>query len=339
MKVKGLLKRIGFVQWTFAAVFRIKDKLERYRHYLCVKRNVKRIHSDEHRKIAVIYRWRSHCGIFSHLIQMMPSIGWAAENNMIPVIDLRTPDNVYKPKGDINWWDLFFEQPGGLSLDNISGKDDVKVLDSEKALDYNFQFDNRMDFCKAPERLKGLRDIYRNYIHLNDVTIKHIDSIWEALCPDHMEHSYLGVRLRGTGYRVVHPEGLSVVTTNDEMYDLCKHIKLIMREYHFDKIFLATDDIDILDDFFETFHEDLIFLNENDRIGEQDVMEKVCKEGKWHAQPVAQIEKIDDMYQHNLNYITEIMLLGKCDGIISNKCSASMILPLIKEDWKYEKYT
>lgn len=106
------------------------------------------------------------------------------------------------------------------------------------------------------------------------------------------------------------------------------------------KIFLATDDTDIISLFEAAFDEDILFfLEEEDRISTSDVEKEIeCGEDIWIAQVEAMKKKTSNLYMHNLNYITEIMLLTKCEGIISNKCSAGLCLPIMKTDWKYELY-
>lgn len=319
-KVRNKIRKVGRDVWVKA----------------CIKRRNtgQKLYSDK--KFCVIYRWADNTGIFSHIVTYLPALYWAEEQGMIPVFDTRDVPNVHKPKDVQNWYELFFEPPAGYSMEDVSNAKNYIVVDAEKL--YNsvtVKADNAMQFFKNRELLDQLRNVYGKYIRLNERTKAHIDLVWEQLTGKCESGRFLGVRCRGTGYNIVCSEGLSAATS----VDIIALVKQALKE-GMDKIFLATDDEDIISSFKESFDGDMLFfLEEEDRISTSDV-EKEIEHGVgiWRAQVEAMKERTNNLYMHNLNYITEIMLLTKCEGIISNKCSAGLCLPLMKQDWKYEFY-
>ncbi len=288
------------------------------------------------KKVCVIYRWRSHCGILSHIATCLSALEYANQNDYLPVFDTRDVPHVYKPDNEKDWWELYYEPPGGITMDEFSLKDIATIVNAEKLYEScPISVDNDMEFLKDKKQLDKLRMLYRKYIRINDKTKKYIEDTWNKLTNNDTD-GILGVRCRASAYRLVHPDGLS--TFEDEY--IVNFVKGVMKENQsFKKVFLATDDLDTISAFKKGFDEEmLLYLNEDDRITLDDVDKHIESMGDWLAQIGAFNEKTQDKYTHSLNYITEIMLLTKCQGVISNKCSAAMLLPLIKDDWEYEKY-
>lgn len=290
-------------------------------------------------RFCVIYRWHEHAGIFSHILAMLPALCWAEEKGFIPVIDWKDVPNVHKPEGDENWWELFFEQPGGYTLGDLENTKNIKVIDSAKMLTDSWkQMFNELSFLRDTELLNKLRRVFRNNIRLNQETMLHIERVWENMLggqnlSDERGKGFLGVRIRGSDYDAL-GEGVPW------KQDIIKIVKTALKETTMSRIFLATDDVDVVSLFEKAFDKSVLhYIKEDDRINEADVWE-MTKQGidAMEARPYVVMKRTTDKYLHNLNYITEIMLLTKCDGIIWQQSSAGMLLPLMKDDWKYELY-
>ena len=301
------------------------------------------------KRYAVIFRWREHCGIFSHIITMLPALEYAEKHNMLPVIDLQDMPNAYKPDENYgNWWELFFEQPCGLSLESLREQRNIVVYDAEAFIDKRLHpnlsiVDDEMRYLQNRQITDNLRNTYHNCIRLNHKTKEYIDNTWFLLTGvRHVEgenNGFLGVRVRGSGYRLACCEGLSAVN-EDELDHIILVAKNAMIEYGFKKIFLATEDYTALAKFQIAFSPDEVYyLKEDDRISVSELKD-VTAQGVnvWLAQPEVQKQKTKSMYQHNFDYIAEIMCLTYCDGIISTRNSAGLLLPLMRNDWRYEHY-
>lgn len=311
------------------------------RRYIHVKTCIKRRNTGQklfpNKKFCIIYRWAENTGIYSHITTCLSALYWAEEQGLVPVFDTRDVPNMHKPNDRQDWYELFFDTPAGYSIDDVSNAKNYIVVDAEKLYDsIDVKVDNTMQFLKKKDLLTKLRNVYRKYIHVNEMTERYIDFMWEKVTGKQENSGFLGVRCRGTGYNIVHAEGLSTVTS----VDIISLVKQAMKGGGMNKIFLATDDTDIISLFEAAFDEDILFfLEEEDRISTSDVEKEIeCGEDIWIAQVEAMKKKTSNLYMHNLNYITEIMLLTKCEGIISNKCSAGLCLPIMKTDWKYELY-
>lgn len=320
---------------------RVRSRIRKYNRYTWVKTCIKRRRTGRKlfpgNRFCVIYRWAEHTGIYSHITTCLPALYWAEREGLIPVFDTRDVPNVHKPDDKEDWYELFFEPPAGFSIDDVANAENYIVVDAEALYDStNVKADNEMQFLKKKDLLEELRSVYNKYIRINERTKAYIEFVWKQLTGNQESDGFLGVRCRGTGYNIVRPKGLSSVIT----VDIIALVKQAMKEGGMDKIFLATDDADIILLFKESFDDDMLFyIEEEDRISTADVEQEIeCGIGKWTAQVDAMKKKTFNLYMHNLNYITEIMLLTKCEGIISNRCSAGLCLPLMKSDWKYELY-
>ncbi len=333
--LKGAIKlfRVGIVFIKDEFVVFLRSILVRIRIILaCLSRESKLAG----KKVCIIYRWHPNCGIFSHIATTLSALDYADKHGYIPIFDTRDVPHVYKPDNVKDWWELYYEPPGHFNMDDFCFRDIAKIVDADRIYARSsISVDNNMEFLTNEKQLEALRRIYRKYIRLNEKTEYYIEEAWKKMTKD-ANDCVLGVRCRASAYRIVHPKGLS--SFEDE--DLIVFVKDILENNkQFKKLFLATDDLDTISAFKKHFDEDMLFyLQEDDRITLDDVDKHIESMGDWVAQIGAFNEKTQDRYLHSLNYITEIMLLTKCKGIVSNKCSASMILPLIKDDWEYEKY-
>mgnify|MGYP003295521120 CR=1 FL=1 len=75
---------------------------------------------SNNKEVLIIQRKNELVGTFSDYIVFLAYIEKAIQNNMIPIIDRKTNKNYFLsgPPND-NTWEYFFEQPGGLALENI----------------------------------------------------------------------------------------------------------------------------------------------------------------------------------------------------------------------------
>lgn len=324
---------------------RIWSRLMPYekRQFLREKRALKQTGKESfpNQRFVVLYRANESCGIFSHIDVMLPVFCWAEEKGLIPVIDMKTLPYFYKPEGDENWWDLFFEQPRGYTIDDMANTRHKKIVNCEKWTQSAWmkKLDD-MSFINDSELLSCLKRVYRKNVILNQKTKLYIEKMWENMTGElahEKENGFLGVRLRGSAYKIEKVRGDSATTFD---MSIIETVKKALEESKLSKIFLATDDSDAILLFESAFDESVLYyIKENDRISVADVWEVIhCGVHASTAQLDATAKKMTNKYLHNLNYITEIMLLAKCEGVISTKCSASICLALMKDDWKYERY-
>lgn len=127
----------------------------------------------------------------------------------------------------------------------------------------------------------------------------------------------LGVLIRGTDYNAVTAKGHPIPPA---VYEALKKCDDLMQERGYTKLFLVTEDIEILKAFQREFEDRLSYV-------EQFRWEK--QYGKSNADIINET-KISTR-ELNEKYILAVYLLAECPCIVASMTSAVNLLPLIRE--------
>lgn len=191
-------------------------------------------------------------GLFCIFLKAIAGISYSIQNGYIPVIDMQTKENIFVSKKDrktVNAWELFFEQPAGVSFAEIKDKPNKIVLENPLGPSDLFEL------VSAPDMTHYWRTLCDKYIHFNaDVkqVIQKYSNIFEP------NDRVLGVLARGTDY--LNPGvGHAVQPSAEEV--IAKTKESMMRN-HCNKIFLATEDEAILEAMKREFGESLLYVEQ-----------------------------------------------------------------------------
>lgn len=155
---------------------------------------------------------------------------------------------------------------------------------------------------------------------IDDEFNNQIDEYYEAVFGD---DKVLGVLIRGTDYK------LTEVGANHKQASakiLIPKIREFMEEYHFDKIFLATEDNDALDAIFSEFGKDKVRVIAQERFSVSDfknihLIKDLEKEKRTGEAYEAALEDI------TVNYFYALRFLAKCNSFIaSGICSGTKMV-------------
>ena len=155
---------------------------------------------------------------------------------------------------------------------------------------------------------------------IDDEFNSQMDEYYEAVFGD---DKVLGVLIRGTDYKLTEV-GPSYKQASAEI--LIPKIKEFMEEYHFDKIFLATEDNDALNAMFAEFGKDKIRVIAQERFSVSDfknihLIKDLEKEKRTGADYEAALEDI------TVNYFYALRFLAKCNSFIaSGTCSGTKMV-------------
>lgn len=281
---------------------------------------------------------RQEGGIFVYLIGCMVQIAYALQNGYIPVVDmlnfpsaLRNDDQV-----DVNAWELYFKQPADISVQDVYGAEHVifhgeetcKLLyigdiDSGKTYEeFGIVIDENKEFktwYQNPELMKQFKNFWHTNMHYSDDAEVYIEKQYKQLFPEGKK--VLGVLCRGTDYISLRPTGHYVQPSSDM---IISKIHETMDEYHYEYVFCATEDAAIYNDLKAAL---------GNRLFGMDVERVHYKEG-YLLNDLYKKQKMD-IYRRQLNYLTEMELLSRCQGLIAGKTTGSRFLPVMK-DGEYE---
>lgn len=229
-------------------------------------------------------------------------------------------DSIYKDhnmKSDIDPFEYYFKQPTDLTLTMIQ---DTTYIDFDKRnREIAESINGGISYNISEKYIIEMSYIWKKYLDFNDSTKRELDNYLNSI---NITNNTLGIHIRGTDYKkkyVNHP-----VYVGPE--DYCQYIDEAMRIYGFEKLYIATDDKQILEYFCKKYDSDKIIYAKEFIRGDNDIGVHVSNNSKYEVG----LEVLKDMY-----------CLAHCDGFISGMSQVSLITRIYKrssnERFLYDK--
>lgn len=291
----------------------IKDALSKWKWS---ERRVCRGIGKRDKTFFVIRRNNKTVGLFSYVLTVVGYLKIAEEKGYIPVVDMQNYLSPYLcRKGSHNVWEYYFQQPGNYSLKDIKYSKNI-ILSSG---DVPPQMPGLQMFSDEKELLEW-RALYQKYICLNEETEAYVSNLKKQLWG---EEKVLGVLCRGTDYRDLKPNKHPI---QPEVKDVIDMARTAMAKTGCKKIYLATEDKLILEQFKKTFGNSLIFPDINLRPYKKNELISMIE-----------MERKDDKRLKGLEYLAQIELLARCDCFIGSGCGGSYAALLMTSgfEWQY----
>ena len=275
---------------------------------------------DEHLTYCVIRREDKNCGLFSFFITNLGGIHYSIINGKIPVIDMQNVHNIYLSAGEygkVNAWEKYFEQPAGITLEDIRDKENIEYIDGCTIIRPNLS----MDFITNEGLVRYWRNICRKYVRFNPKVGLFVEEcarkVFNGRCPQNI----VGVLCRGTDYVGLRPHNHPVQPDCDMIID--KVIEIVEAN-HCDAVYLASEDAYIMSRFREKLGGLLL-----DSIGE-----KYSGVGNEYLADFFRREKTDS-FKQGLDYLASIYCLSRCGYLIAGRTSGSVAAFLLSEGFRY----
>lgn len=260
----------------------------------------------------VLQRKAEKCGLFSFFIVFLGGINYCIKNNLIPVVDMLSYENVYQGGEKINSWELFFEQPMGICLMEV---ENPIYINCNEISDYP---NDSMDFLTNNKKLSYWRRLCKKYIRFNDISEQYIKKCMEKYMPRNRERETVGVLCRGTDYTGIKPYGHPV---QPDAKELIAKVSQFMEKYQCKYVYLATEDKKICDIFSGEFGENLIVPD----------MERYENTGKSYLADV--IQEHSDIYKKGMDYLASIYILSRCKCLVAGRTSGSVGAMILSEGY------
>jgi hypothetical protein len=240
-----------------------------------------------------------------HYYRNLQHLSYAIKNNWIPVVDWEnygpfSHAEKYPINGTKNCWEYFWKQPSDYTLKEVYASENV-ILSSRNSVDYGLIPSTEI---KSPFN-KYIKDLmikcveYDNYNSLNEFTYKFVDTWKNILFGDNKK--ILGCSVRGMSYGIKNVPGHPI---QPKIKELIKMVEKRLIEWNMEYVFFACESEVLVEEMKEHFKEKLILLP-------RDRYKKIP-------------EKEDDplyedghRYKTNLEYLTEMYLLSKCNSLIA----------------------
>lgn len=254
-------------------------------------------------------------GLASHLITNLGQIVASLNNGYIPLIDTINADNIFtvlSQKYDINAWELYFGQPFGTSYTDLVPGQEIRITDGIP----NFMPTYNMDCLLNHDLIEFWRSIMRKYMPISIDMTNRINSLLTKL-PFRSDAKILGVLCRGTDYTNMRPYNHPVQPSLNLVLSKASEM---MSKYQCDYCYLATEDQEILNAFRNKFQDKLLITQ--DIYYTSDLTESINQ---------ININRHIDLHHKNVEYLTALILLSKCQYFIGGRTSGTVASLLLAD--------
>lgn len=267
----------------------------------------------------IIRRQDYTCGIFSNFIVFAGYIRYALFNGWLPVIDMQNyPNNCLPPEklGKENSWEYYFEQPLRIGLEQayngeniilcsagniIPPWDKISFYDSKNVVTAEWRMLAKMGLLKVkPALLQEIAAVHKKLFAPND--------------------RMLGVHLRSTDYALRRPKWHPIPPPIEFSVSI---VIEKLQEWKCNKIFLATEDKNIVQIFKNIFGDSCVtvdreYIDYNPEI----------------PNTLTRINRPNDHFLQGKEYLTEMMLLTTCTSFVATRCSGSCGVMMMTDDFE-----
>lgn len=251
-------------------------------------------------------------GVFAYYRYVLGKIQYAIEKGYVPIVDMQNYDNMYWNYGNKkNAWELFFEQPCKVGLEDIQESANIILSDwnpYENNLDYNNYGDNKLAARQAAE-----------YIRFNSYVNDRINRAYSLIGGGIKR--ICGIKLRGSDYITSRPAGHAIPPEVEEAYCEVEHVLNDVWMEKYDSFFLSTEDETILSYFQDRYQNRLAYLPIN----------RYTRNEVWYQAEKTYEERINE----GIEYCIDVALLAKCNALITCRCQGAGAATLINAG-KYE---
>ena len=231
--------------------------------------------------------------------------------------------NIYlKPEllGKENPWEYYFCQPFGISLEQAySGENVLLSTGSELSPfpDLSMNFFEKNDVSLTEWRMF----VKLGLLKLKPELEKEINDLYKTLFSS--EDRVLGVHLRGTDYMTMRPFNHPIQPSPEYA---AAHVVDKLKKWNCNKIFLATEDINIARGF-KNYFGDVCIMTNREYVNYYGYNQKI---------PIGllNMQRENDYFLKGKEYVTEMVLLSKCNSFITGRTSGSMGVMTLAENFE-----
>ena len=260
----------------------------------------------------IIAQQNTKVGIYGYLNCFLPHIAYAVAKGYIPVVDMKSYNNIYIPQGQfgsLNAWELFFQQPMGVGLEDLS---DGEVIRCPDMLWYRW-LPNSCPMMSDKE-IKMWATLYDRYIRHNETTQRYLNAEKDSILKN--REKTVGVIYRGTTYTKGQATGHPIQPT---MKMLADKVKTVMDENGLEYIYLASDEKSIVDYMNSRFPGKVLI---NKRVYYDEV--EGVDYSRYNIDGTDIVGNLfareNNEYLIGVEYISSMNLVANCHSLVSGAC-------------------
>lgn len=259
-------------------------------------------------------------GLGHYIIYILRGIRFAVENEYIPVIDwqnCKLPQYNPSEMGKRNVWELFFEQPFNIGIEEAYKSGNFFVIDDIRSFLNKEKYFGICSDKMADFHHKDI-GIWRHFFHKYIRIRKDVQEYFEErrLKQFQSYEGVIGILARGTDYRDLRPVGHMKPIMTEEIFSL---VDQLIDENEDEKIYLATEDQRILEEFQKKYPGRILFV-----------------ETKRYADLGSNTLNVtyrgENGYTRDLQYLYSLYVISKCGKGIYSACGGGIIASLMREE-------
>lgn len=260
-------------------------------------------------------------GLLSTYYFVMDRIYYAKTHGYIPYVDFDSDKCQYhmdKPiNGITNAWEYFFKQPSNVTKEDLQKKKNV-LLSGWSYHNDPHAFYLPKDFHDPHYDIT--KKVCQKYGAFNDDIQKLADEKYQELFGE--ADDVLGIFIRGTDYVALKPKGHPIQPTVDMVIEKANEW---IDQKHLKHVFLVTEDYSYVEAFTHSLHTSF-------KCSDNDFVKN------YNANDYVSSAFSDNAYTRGLNYLIRLILLSKCQYLISSVTNGSLYSYLIKKQDYQDEY-
>lgn len=247
-----------------------------------------------------------------HYYRNLQHLSYGIEQGWIPIVDWEnygpfSHGEDYPINGTKNCWEYFWKQPSEYTLEEVYQSKNV-ILSDQNTRNYGFipntAFQRPLN--KYADMLAHRCPKYDKLVALNQPTREYIDAHEHSLFPEGSR--ILGVSIRAMSYGTDGRYELKDHPIQPEINDLIRTIKKTMEDWEMDYVFFACEGEHATQAMRDAFGEKLLVIHRK----------------RYEKHPTDDFNPLyvpGQRYQTNLDYLTEMVLLSRCNSLLASMSS------------------
>lgn len=259
-------------------------------------------------------------GLFAYYIAVLARIEYAIAHGMIPVIDMKNYKNTFHEDdevGKINTWELFFEQPYGIGVDEALASKNARYVWNDVP---EFHPNESLDFLYNDELVNYYHILVSKYMKFKPEVLNILKEKEKEILGTGNER-ILGVLARGTDYTNLRPYYHPV---QPKVEALIEKVDEYCQKYDCKKIYIATEDEEILNKFVKRYGKRILYTDQK-RVSD---VKTYLNENEEFANRKA--------FERGIEYLTSIYLLAQCNGLIAGRTSGTVGACIMAEKYEFK---
>lgn len=240
-----------------------------------------------------------------HYYRNLEHLSYAIEMGYIPVVDWENYGpfahaEEYPINGTKNCWEYYWKQPSNYTLSEVYESKNV-ILSIRNSREYGYVPKAKMEspFKKYVKDLILKCPKYDKYFEFNEITIKYIADWEKKLFPP--KTKILGVAIRGSSYGAKNIPNHPIQPSLNELFDI---ISKKINEWNIDYVFFTCESENAVNSMKKKFGEKVLILPR-------------LRYKKISSENYNPLYENGERYKSNLDYVTEMALLSRCNSLIA----------------------